>query len=447
MAPPVPFTCPPAELDSPHAIVILHPPTQRYFLTLCTREYPIAGGGLSGISGILMILIIDACKILTGLYQARHTLHYELDNSIVTGDTYDMVPPGRYYLHVEDLDGNPLEYGLYKNFDTWRPPTRGEVPAHWFTESSPQSFANDYTPPWAGFASETRGAMQSLMSEKAKHDDNYRCAVTRLVSPTTIEAAHEVPVEKKGLFFKRNLVDQLCPRIPLPTTLQRSDRINDIRNYLSLDCHIRSLWDTHILVFYPLSPGQYIAYFIGDGDGHANQYHFAQLLLPLRSDPYLLFVRFALAVFHYKGDIPGVWEPRDALPEIKRVTEKKKKKKENQGSKKRKRQLMDDEDTTGDEDSSEGSGEQMDYVYEESSESEDGDSESESDDGPLAFKLLSKEAEAQGMELSEEMESLVGSYHPDRQRIAQTAAEYLARNPAVGLPPSSVLDYPVFRIS
>jgi hypothetical protein len=88
----------------------------------------------------------------------------------------DILSSGRYYLRVEDEAGNPLEYGLYINSDTWRPPTRSEIPAHWFTTSSPQTFARDYAPPWATNHTSTRDDMQSFMGENAKRDDGHPLA-------------------------------------------------------------------------------------------------------------------------------------------------------------------------------------------------------------------------------------------------------------------------------
>lgn len=141
--------------------------------------------------------------------------------------------------------------------------------------------------------------------------------------------------------------------------------------------------DHHILVFYPLYPGQYITYFLGSPDGYARQYHFSQVCLPLRTDSYLLFVRFALAIFHYKVSSLGVSEPQDALPEIGK----------NQGSRKRKRK-----DNTASDEDTEDAEEQMDEGtsegdVEDLGESEDDKSEDDKEDGPIAFKMLFKDAE------------------------------------------------------
>ncbi|KAF9069360.1 hypothetical protein BDP27DRAFT_1421147 [Rhodocollybia butyracea] len=125
-------------------------------------------------------------------------------------------------------------------------------------------------------------------------------------------------------------------------------------------------------------------------------------------------------MFFYKTRISGISEPDDALPEL--VESKQEETSEGDSS-------GDDKDST--DGTSSGS--------EESADKEE--------DGLVVFKALFEEAEAQGKELSGEMETLVGSYHPDRKWIAETAAEYLERNPAVGLRPDSVLSYPVFLIS
>ncbi|KAF9065800.1 hypothetical protein BDP27DRAFT_1424424 [Rhodocollybia butyracea] len=146
-------------------------------------------------------------------------------------------------------------------------------------------------------------------------------------------------------------------------------------------------------------PGEYVTYFLGPADSHAAAYHYKRLRLAKHHDP-----------------ISGVSEPDDALPELVQS----------------KQEETSEGDNSGDEEGgSDGT----------SSGSE------EEQDSPVVFKALFEEAEAQGTELSGEMGDLVGSYHPDRKRIAETAAEYLERNPAVGLRPDSVLSYPGFRIS
>ncbi|KAE9399502.1 hypothetical protein BT96DRAFT_920145 [Gymnopus androsaceus JB14] len=297
------------------------------------------------------------------------------------------------------------DYGVYTSFHTWRPPTRDEVPSHWFTASSPK-VAPSTRPAWTRRSMGHRADMRSYMSEKAKTSDEFKS--------TTVKGGHAVPVDEKVFYAERQLAQQLYPRDPFPVSLVGDQQVHDIRNFITLSRQVQGLWDTYILVFYPLSPGLYFAYFLAEGDGYANSYHLAKLSLSERTDPYLLF--------YYCGS-----PPTDALPDLSPLPTKHKTPKE--GPLKRKRRTSDDNMDA------EGDGDGM------------STGEEAEEDGPMGFKRLFEDAEAQGMELSEDLEDLVGSYHPDRKRIAQTATECLSHNPAVGIPPDSVLSYNVFHIS
>jgi hypothetical protein len=194
----------PPERDVALRVNIYHSSKHECFLTLHAREYPIGGGGRSGVKRIRKTVIIDACRILTGLYQARFLLYDKIDN-IVRDD--ELVPPGEYDLQVVDESGALLEYCLYKNFYTWRPPTRAQVPCHWFTNSSPQAFnREDDTPPWAGLQAD----MHDHMSTLAKAYDDHRCTLTRVVSPATVEGAPVVPVEEKVFVSLISALNKNC---------------------------------------------------------------------------------------------------------------------------------------------------------------------------------------------------------------------------------------------
>ncbi|KAF9058714.1 hypothetical protein BDP27DRAFT_1343106, partial [Rhodocollybia butyracea] len=432
----------PSKVDCAPLVDIFHYKTQHRFLVLHARKYPIEGGGLSGVLGIPVALMTDACRILTGLYQSQYSFNfYRKSDDVRIND--NLLQPNQYVLRVEEA-GKPFDYLLYKNFHTWRPPTRKEVPSHWFHAKSPQNFPTSYSPSYASrLKPATLLGMQSLMSDMTKTHDEYRCAVTRVESVITVEGAHGVPLSEKTFYAERGISEQLCPSGALPLGLHGSELVNDFRNYLTLDCQPHRLWEEFVLVFYPLSPGEYITYFLGMPDGHTPAYHFKRLTVTERNDSYIFFVRFAHTIFHYKQYLPNLPQPHDALAELVPATNTK----GQQKSKKRPRT----ENTAGDgaredaEERMEGTsrGDVKEHLDLRECEDEDGENE----EGPIAFKMLFEEAEAEGMELSEEMESLVGSYHPDRKRIAQTASEYLERNPAVGLQPNSVLSYPVLRIS
>ena len=60
---------------------------------------------------------------------------------------------------------------------------------------------------------------------------------------------------------------------------------------------IHSRWDDHAFVFIPVD-GHFVAYYIASGpEPQAADFHYARLDIPERTDGYLLFIRFALAIF------------------------------------------------------------------------------------------------------------------------------------------------------
>ncbi|KAF9067268.1 hypothetical protein BDP27DRAFT_1536658 [Rhodocollybia butyracea] len=434
--PPTFFEIQPLDAQPVSIIEIFHHTAGQRFLVLCARDCPNEARRPSGVLGLptALIDIVDACRILTGVYEARYSFRFvgKHDNCCVEGE---LSPEGRYSLSIVDQDKNLLEYGLYENFYTRRPPTHAEVPSHWFTVSSPQPPINGAKglPDWALLSiTEDYADMRYHMSKMAKDADGYQCALTRVSSPAAAEGAHVVPTDEDDFLFhlinthyvERDIAEQLNPACPSPPTLPHYQKIHDIRNYLTL-AHIYRPWDEFIIVFYPILPGEYYTFFVGPTDGHDSFYHHAKLCLADRTDPYLLYVRFAHMIFRYKIDISGVLEPSDALPELVRG--------EQQSTKKGKTRDLAGDDLRMDR-------------GEDNDESED-ESETFESEGPIAFQMLFKEAEAQGKELSVDMENLVGSYHPDRKRIVQTAAKYLEHHPAVGLRPESVLSYPVVHIS
>ncbi|KAE9389142.1 hypothetical protein BT96DRAFT_1025164 [Gymnopus androsaceus JB14] len=343
-------------------VTICHSSTNECFLHLYTRCYPVQGSGRSETAMIPKALVLDACRILTGIYREEVRLYDDHDDCVVEGE---MLRSGNYLSTKCQATGLPLH----------RP---------------------------------SRDGMQSYMSEKAKSSDGFVCSLTGVQS-STVEGGLAVPANEKVFYTEREITAQLYPSgCAIPQSLATDQLVHDIRNHITLSPHIRNLWDRHILVFYPLAQGRYSAYFLGHRDGYANSLHLMELSLAHRTDPYLLFTRFAFSIFkYYKVNSYRGPPPPDALPDLFASND--------NGSK----QDSEDEKSIAEEE----------------------------EDGPLGFKKLFEDAEAQGMQLSEDTENLVGSYHPDRKRIAQTAVEYLARNPAVGIHPDDVLSYDVFRIN
>ncbi|KAF9068307.1 hypothetical protein BDP27DRAFT_1422008 [Rhodocollybia butyracea] len=367
--PPSFFVAKPPKIHLVSRIEIFHYPTEKRFLALYARDYPIGSGQRSGVLGLPTALVVDACRILTGMYKPSHSFCFirKSDRCRVEGD---VLRQGRYYLRIADHDMKWLEYRVYKNFHTWRPPSRAEVPSYWLTKSCPQSpiDGDKGLPPWSLLStSATSTEMWSCMSNTAKRDDEYRCAVSRVSSHTAVEGAPVVPAGEQQWYMERDITEQLNLPGPSPPPLQDYQKIHDIRNFLTLDCHIRRLWDESIIVFYPIFRGEYSTFFVGAMDGHDAIYHHAKLHLADRTDPYLLYVRFAHTIFRYKDDFSGLL---DALPELVCAPP----------------TTTKDFGEGGDEEEGEGE-----HKGEDENEHEDEEDEDETSEGP--FEMLFKEAE------------------------------------------------------
>lgn len=185
-------------------IRVCHASNKECFLQLCTRCYPIRGGR-SESTMIPKSLVLDACRILTGSYQEEVHL-YDVNNDRIAEE--ELLRPGKYLFKIMVEIGSSEEksdYGVYTSFHTWRPPTRDEVPSHWFTASSPKVVPST-RPAWARRSMGHRADMRSYMSEKAKTSDEFVCSLTRVES-TTVKGGHAVPVDEKVFVSLISLFD------------------------------------------------------------------------------------------------------------------------------------------------------------------------------------------------------------------------------------------------
>ncbi|KAE9400229.1 hypothetical protein BT96DRAFT_993236 [Gymnopus androsaceus JB14] len=373
-------------------IEIYHPFNGKCFLRLCAHSYPIQGGR-STETMIPRSLVLDACRILTGCY--REDVHiYDIKDNRVAEE--ELLRPGEYFYQVivRQPEAKCLITGL---------PT-----------SSPKSFSVG-RPSWAHFRAADRSDYWSYMSEQAKTSDSFVCSLTR-VSQLDCGRGHMRCQLRKGFSTRHvEVSQQLYPAGPIPWTLAGDQLVHDLRNYITLNRIVHRLWDTFLLVFYPLYPGIYFAYFLADGDGYAHSYHLLKLKLAERTDPYLLFIRFAHTIFRYRLKDYSGSQPTDALPALTSIRHRsyqrhQKHQRRNLTQRKRVNPVMLVMRITED-------------IMNVDSDSSDQDRDDENS--------LSTAAEAQGMQLSEELEDLVGEYYPDRDRIAKTAAEYVLHNPAI----------------
>jgi len=154
-------------------------------------------------------------------------------------------------------------------------------------------------------------------------------------------------------------------------------------------------------------------------------YHLKDLHLRDHTDPYLMFVRFALTVFKFRlGSYDGD-QPIDALPPCVSV---------NASTKKRNVRRSRLKQVTSADSSEEGEEEGSEECDAESS-----DDETRTRNGiPLyVLDMLIEEAVAEGKMLSEDLQAMVGHYYPETEktRIESVRMEYLKSHPTIGMLP------------
>ncbi|KAH7106513.1 hypothetical protein BKA62DRAFT_826033 [Auriculariales sp. MPI-PUGE-AT-0066] len=262
-------------------IIIQHPRTGTTILSLFARfnEAESHEGQY-----LPLILVCDACRVLTQDYQSTHILstskaQQDLDARVVL----PRLPGGLYYLHVLDND----DYTTCNSFVKWAPPERSMLPAHWFNRHSPRVSSvdcpdADWTMPSA-FA--TQIEQQSI------------CIISsRTTSSRSIEAAHILPKAYSAWYHQHQLWNQLHVPIPLP----EKSGINDARNAVALDTRWHKILDSFMLAFYPRGD-EWVAIFIRGRDSSARRNHMRTVNMPNHIDSYLLYLRFALLVLDAAG--------------------------------------------------------------------------------------------------------------------------------------------------
>jgi len=184
-----------------------------------------------------------------------------------------------------------------------------------------------------------------------------------------------------------------------------------------------------------LSPLGRTRRFFFQADGNAELYHLKDLHLRDHTDPYLMFVRFALTVFNFRPRSYNGDQPTDALPPCVSV---------NASSRTRGSHLKQvssaDSIGEGEEEGGRGrdSGMLVDSEYEEC-DVESSHDESRTHNGVPIFVLnmLFDEAAAEGKMLPEALQAMVGHYYPEteKNRIESVRMEYLKSHPEVGILP------------
>ncbi|KAJ3513487.1 hypothetical protein NLJ89_g2920 [Agrocybe chaxingu] len=268
-------------------VVAVHPFLFRPLLRIPVRCCPMSDGNYSDKPCIPTTTVLDACAIVTGNYNGNGHLFRDREGQTPVPSSF--LEPGQYF-YVVDHDPS-LNYPLFASFDIWVPPPRCDVPDHWFSPQCPkeQSLLLPDTR-WTNVDASSRSAVSSA----AKGLDG-QCLLSGYLWP--IEGAHIIPVENALWYTARQVSDQLRHPGSYPTRLSGDNVVHDIRNFITLRADIHRRWDKHTFFFIPFN-GSFVLYFIGKlADLYSTQYHFRKASFPERVDPYLLFIRFAIAIF------------------------------------------------------------------------------------------------------------------------------------------------------
>ncbi|TFK53098.1 hypothetical protein OE88DRAFT_1341423 [Heliocybe sulcata] len=274
-------------LESVALIEVRHPCQDVELFSFWLRRCPLADGSMSANACIPLTVILDACAILTGDYTYTAAICNDRDGEgpVLPG----LVNAGTYYL-IPDVANPRADYAVYKTFDHWIPPLRSQLPDRWFTAKCPKDttlYIGD-----AELGSEYKVA-RSQISAAVKAVDKV-CMMTLAAIP--LASAHIVPVSCALWFQKRRIPRQLYIPHVLPHHLTPEFYVHDYRNHITLREDIRSLWDAYEWICVPVGD-TFIAYVITDIRASLG-FHCYSPRLPDRTDGYLLFLRFALAVFH-----------------------------------------------------------------------------------------------------------------------------------------------------
>ncbi|KAI0719364.1 hypothetical protein C8T65DRAFT_827095 [Cerioporus squamosus] len=300
------FTKKAPDPEVPNIVLIYHPARDKMFLQIPVRRCPLPGGLLSDTTCIPRTALLDACEVLT-----RKKGELALDRQGQQLVMSDLIAGGRGYYYIVESDYEH-DYPIFHTFYEWVPPPRKDVPDRWFTKVYPRIRPAEFLPcaPWH----EVKGDPESTIGAEVKNMDK-KCMMSAYRAP--LEAAHVVPAAHNAWYHARKVVSQLCFPAPLPTHLRESSRIHDVRNLITLRADIRRRWDDLAFMYIPVD-GEFIAYYIsGAPEEQACDFHCARLVTPDRSDGYLLYLRFALAIFN---KLVGGGESIDAHPESSRIT-------------------------------------------------------------------------------------------------------------------------------
>ncbi|TFK51854.1 hypothetical protein OE88DRAFT_1807768, partial [Heliocybe sulcata] len=285
-------------------VFVWHPYHNARIFVLSVRQCPIAAdGSLSADPCIPLDVVLDAGAIVTGNYSSAAILSRDRDGTQAVTSHLNLLVPGHYYF-IPDPDHPKRDYPVYRNFNSWKPPSREEIPERWFTADVPRGSVISPGESWIG----SRLPTKSNVAREVKELDNA-CIFSG--NGVAIQPAHIIPVSQANWFDHHKVIDQLCFPSSIPPSLDSLASIDDIRNFITLRADLHITWDAHQWALIPYA-GSFMAYDLSWTNQNFG-WHCFRANMPVRVDGYLLFLRFALLILDSLNNKSTFSEPEDAV--------------------------------------------------------------------------------------------------------------------------------------
>ncbi|KAF9044721.1 hypothetical protein BDZ89DRAFT_1058808, partial [Hymenopellis radicata] len=266
-------------LDTNSQVSVYHPKVHSGAPILLFHAFPSEPG--SGVVGVPVGLVLDACFVLAGNQQGELHLYPSLQER-VAGDDSDpdgLLVPGIYHFVVVRAGGElDYDYHLCESFDAWTPPV--VIPARWLGGEAA------HAPPPPNI---------SNISAAVKVDDKV-CIMTG--AATALRASHLVPKAEGAWFSFHYRV--LTGYGGDPTT-----DLTSVRNEVALRADlIAQVFDQGLFLFAPYADHVVAVFVQAMAQDLAYKYHLRAVNFPSRIRRGYLFIRFAWNIF--KFSTPGL---------------------------------------------------------------------------------------------------------------------------------------------
>ncbi|KAJ6561487.1 hypothetical protein DFH09DRAFT_1316065 [Mycena vulgaris] len=236
----------------------------------------------SGVVGVPLGVVLDACFILAGNQQGQLLLVASPHHRVADSDLDGLLQPGAYQFVVTQEGGElDYDYHLCASFSDWVPPLT--IPDRWKGDDA----TDDVQTPFAELTD---------VSQAVKAADSVRCIITG--AETGLQASHLVP-RSEHLWFKTHyLVWNSYDGLPITD-------LNSVYNQVALRADLSSEGlDRGHFLFAPYAHGVAAVFVQHTARDLAHEYHLTEVNFPTRIRRCYLFARFAWNIFNFST--PGL---------------------------------------------------------------------------------------------------------------------------------------------